>query len=193
MYLAILPLQVFVAASLSTATPAPVDVTLYDANHETTYHVQIGLDGSVDAETREQLEYAFRCWRTGKTRKMNKGLLSMIARVAANWPGKPIEYISAYRGHRQQRHESRHFHGRAFDFRMQGVPLTEVRDWVWANFTETGVGWYPEGNFLHMDHRDGHPDIAWTARHHKNRYHPSWSSRVREKRAVKQRIDRTGI
>jgi uncharacterized protein YcbK (DUF882 family) len=191
MLLAILPLQVFMAASLQTATP--VEVTLFDANHKETYVVHIALDGSIDDETRDTLEHAFRCRRSDKEHAIDPGLLAMIAQLQHHYPGKALEYISAYRGHSGQRHTSRHFMGRAFDFRIQGVSLIEARDWIWENFQDVGLGWYPEYDFLHMDHRDGHPDTAWTARHHRNRYHPSWSTRVREQHELRTRQTRTGI
>ena len=133
MLLAILPLMV-------VATP-PVEVKLYDANQREAYLVHIRLDGTVDDETRDTIEHAFRCRRSGRERTIDRGLLSMIARVAQHWPGKTIEYVSAYRGHSGQRHDSRHWHGRALDFRIQGVKLTEVRDWVWGSCNECGIGW----------------------------------------------------
>ena len=186
MLLAILPLVVVAAPQ--------TEVKLYDANHEETFLVHIGLDGTVDDATQDTLEHAFRCRRSGKEHVIDRGLLSLIARVQQHWPGKTIEYVSAYRGHRGQRHDSRHWQGRAFDFRVQGVKLTEVRDWIWSNCTECGVGWYPTQDFLHMDHRAGFPDIAWTQKRPgaSNRYHPSWASRVREKRAVRARESRVG-
>jgi uncharacterized protein YcbK (DUF882 family) len=193
MLLFILPLKVVLAATLSMAPPAPVDVTLYDANHKETYNVQIGLDGSVDEATREQLEHAFRCRRSQKEHKIDRGLLAMIAAVGQHWPGKTIEYISAYRGWKGERHTSPHLAGRAFDFRMQGVGLIELRDWVWSSFTHTGVGWYPGEDFVHMDHRPDQNDIAWTFKGHGNKYNPSWAARVREKHPTRTRESRVGL
>jgi uncharacterized protein YcbK (DUF882 family) len=180
MLLFILPLKVVLAATLSLAPPAPVDVTLYDANHKETFVVQIGRDGSVDDATRAELEHAFRCRRSQKEHRIDQGLLAMIAAVGEHWPGKTIEYISAYRGWKGERHTSPHLAGRAFDFRMQGVSLIELRDWVWLHFTSTGVGYYPGEDFVHMDHRPGQNDISWTFNGHANKYNPSWAARVRE-------------
>jgi uncharacterized protein YcbK (DUF882 family) len=101
----------------------------------------------------------------------------MLADVAARYPGKTIEYVSAYRA--VDPRESRHRQGRAFDFRIPGVPLTELRDYVWTHHTEIGVGWYPQSNFIHMDHRPGDKDYAWTqigATEHGN---PYWATKAR--------------
>ena len=189
MLFALLPLHVVAAVSAAT----PVEVTLYDANHRETHVVQIRRDGEVDAETRETLEYAFRCRRSEKEHAADRGLLAMIADVQARFPGKTIEYISAYRGYHGERKTSPHRAGIALDFRIPGVPLTEVRDYVWEHFREVGVGWYPGENFVHMDHRAGKPDTAWTETGGKNHYHPSWSERVREHHKLHEREDRSGV
>ena len=192
MLLSLLPLHVVAAAA--TAAAPPVEVTLYDANHQETHVVSIGRDGSVDDDTREVLEHAFRCRRSEREHAISPGLLAMIADVSDHFGGKPLEYVSAYRGHRHERKTSRHYSGRAFDFRIQGVKLTVVRDYLWTHFNETGVGWYPDRDFVHMDYRPGHGDSAWTEkRRGRNQYHPSWSKRVRAKAAKKQRESRVGL
>lgn len=191
MLLSLLPLHV--VAAVTTAAAPPVEVTLYDANHRETYVVSIGRDGAVDDETRDVLEHAFRCRRSEREHKVDKGLLAMIADVSMHFDGATIEYISAYRGHRKERKTSPHLAGRAFDFRVQGVKLTTVRDYVWTHFHEVGVGWYPGEEFVHMDHRAGQNDIAWTEKRGKNHYHPSWSKRVRAEVATRAREDRTGL
>lgn len=188
MMFSLLPLQV--VALMGAATP--VDVTLYDANHDETHHVLIGRDGTVSAEDREELEYAFRCRRSHKEHKVDRGLLAMIAQVADHFDGHWIEYISGYRNYRGESKTSPHRAGRAFDFRVQGVSLIAVRDYAWRELSSVGVGWYPGEDFVHMDHRAGEPDIAWTEQHGTNHYHPSWANRVRKSAAKAHRQDRTG-
>jgi uncharacterized protein YcbK (DUF882 family) len=176
MLLALLPLHV-VALATTAAAPA-VEVTLFDANHQETHVVQIGRDGSVDAPTRIELQHAFRCRRSEKEHGIDRGLLAMIVEVQEHWPDKRIEYISAYRGWKGEGPKSPHRAGRAFDFRVPGVTLVELRDWLWGHFSGVGVGWYPTENFVHMDHRP-EPDISWTFMHGSNHYHPSWAERIR--------------
>jgi len=186
MLLSLLPLQV--AALMSAATP--VDVTLYDANHKETHHVQIARDGTVSAEDRAELQHAFRCRRSHRERKIDRDLLAMIAQVADHFEGHTIEYISAYRNWRGESKTSPHRAGRAFDFRVQGVSLIALRNYAWGEFRNVGVGWYPHENFVHMDHRPD--DIAWTEKHGTNHYHPSWANRVRKGTAKPRRPDRAG-
>jgi uncharacterized protein YcbK (DUF882 family) len=162
-----------------------VQVTLFDVNHPGTSTVTIGRDGSIDADTRVQLERMFRCKRTQRQHGIDRGLLVMLADVSAHYPGQTIEYVSAFRA--VDPPASRHKQGRAFDFRIPGVSLVELRDYVWTHNHEVGVGWYPQSNFIHMDHRPGDKDYAWTqiaAVEHKN---PVWSAIARRAGATPER------
>ncbi len=186
------PARDAVAAVLvsNQADAAPVLVTLYDSNHRESYVVSIGRDGSVDGATRDLLEHAFRCRRSGNEHAINPALLAMIADVSAHWSGKRIEYVSAYRGHRKESKTSPHRDGRAFDFRIPGVSLIAIRDYAWSQFRNVGVGWYPGDDFVHLDPRPD--DLAWTARDHRNTYHPSWADRIRQGTKVRANEVRTG-
>src|SRR5688500_18542991 len=93
-----------VSSVSAPADTTPVEVTLFDVNHKESVTVTIGADGAIDAATREALQHAFRCKRTGRERKMDKGMLAMVAAVGKCWPGKTISYVSAYRAHK---HESK--------------------------------------------------------------------------------------
>ena len=83
--------------------------------------------------------------------RVHPGLLSRLQRVANHFPGKTIEIVS---GHRPDaRDTSRHHHGRALDMRVAGVSREVLRDFL-RTFPETGVGYYPNSYFVHMDVRD---------------------------------------
>ena len=167
------------ATQVVQATDDRVAVTLYDENHrrEGVRTVMIGRDGTVDDATREQLERMLRCKRTNRHRTMDRGMLAMLADVAAQYPGKTIEYVSAFRA--VDPPKSNHRHGRAFDFRVRGVSLVEVRDYVWTHHQNLGLGWYPKSNFLHMDHRPGQKDYAWTQLGGTEHGNPYWSVKAR--------------
>lgn len=168
-----------------------VDVELFDVNHQERRTVRIGRDGAVDAATRTTLERMFRCKRTDRRHQVDDGLLVMLADVAAQYPGKPIEYISAFRA--VDGHTSRHWQGRALDFRIPGVTTTELRDYVWTHHSRLGLGWYPEGDFIHMDHRPGDADYAWTHTGGRDRGNPGWTAGLRApKHHVSKRVDRVG-
>src|SRR5690349_7016687 len=91
MLFAILPLHVVVLAG--TVPAPPVEVHLFDANHREDHVVEIQRDGTVDADTRKELKYAFRCRRSLREKNPAPGLLAMIAAVQEHWPTHEIEYI----------------------------------------------------------------------------------------------------
>lgn len=185
-------------ASVEVSAAVPDDrvpVVLFDENHprEPVRTVYIGRDGSVDAETAQLLEHLFRCKRTERHKPIDRGLLAMLADVAARYPGHTIEYVSAYRA--KDSKTSRHRQARAFDFRIRGVKMTEVRDYVWTQHADTGigVGWYPENNFVHMDHRPGDKDYAWTQIKGRELKGPFWAVKARRGDAPAVRQDRVGL
>lgn len=84
-------------------------------------------------------------------RLVHPGLAERLQKVAQRFPGKTIEIIS---GHRPDAREtSRHHHARALDFRVEGVSREALRDFL-RTLDKTGVGYYPNGYFVHMDVRD---------------------------------------
>lgn len=82
---------------------------------------------------------------------VHAGLIERLQKVADHFKGRTIEVIS---GHRPDaRESSRHHHGRALDFRVEGVSREVLRDFI-RKLDETGVGYYPNSYFVHMDVRD---------------------------------------
>jgi hypothetical protein len=88
---------------------------------------------------------------TEKVMRVQPGLLTRLQKVAKHYPGKVIEIISGYRP--DARDTSRHHHGFALDMRVAGVTREKLRDFL-RTFEETGVGYYPNSFFVHMDVRD---------------------------------------
>jgi hypothetical protein len=83
--------------------------------------------------------------------KVHPGLAQRLQKIAERFPGKTIEIIS---GHRPDaRATSRHHHGRALDVHVDGVTREKLRDFL-RTLDETGVGYYPNGYFVHVDVRD---------------------------------------
>ena len=176
------------SASAAAAAPdsdAPseglVEVLLYDENAREEATLYLGRDGSADEANLAQAQRLFRCRRTHKDRAIARGTLAMLADIASRYPGKRIEYVSAYRATRDESRTSPHRGGRAIDFRIRGVSLIEIRDYLWTTYREVGIGWYPAEQYIHMDHRPGDKDIAWTFLRGSNVYHPSWADRARSK------------
>jgi len=163
----------------------PVTLVLRNANSPgEELVVTIGRDGSTDESSAALLAEFFRCRRSGRTHEMDPGVLALVAEIGARWPGHAIEFLSAYRTPPYGVPHSRHFKGKAIDLRVAGVPLTEVRDTLWAQRRGIGVGYYAGQGFIHVDSREPSEDSAWTSRHEGGTYHynPSWSIEARAAR-----------
>lgn len=94
-----------------------------------------------------------------QTKNPHPQLVRWMARVSDHFGGRTIEIVSGYRpagGYTRQ--ESRHTQGHAIDFRIRGVPNTELRDYC-RTFHHVGVGYYPNSLFVHLDVR--RDDTYW--------------------------------
>jgi uncharacterized protein YcbK (DUF882 family) len=179
-----------IASMVAGHTATPVEVNLYDENERRSGRVAIFRDGSTDEATSTKLMNLFRCRKTYREKMISSGTLAMLADVADRYPGKTIEYISAYRATRDESRTSPHRHATAIDFRIRGVQLRDIRDYVWRTYTHVGVGWYPEGQYIHIDSRPDLGDTAWTFLHGNNRYHPYWAELARRPQQVSQSVPR---
>jgi hypothetical protein len=84
-------------------------------------------------------------------RRLNPRLLTRLQRIANRWPGRPIEIVSGYRP--RARRTSRHRHGNALDIRLPGVSKRQLSEFA-RSFEKTGVGYYPNSVFIHIDVRE---------------------------------------
>ena len=174
-----IPMSGVYAAVLAERSVEPVQVKLYDENLRVHATLAINPDGSTDAATEKEIRHLFRCRMTGRERHIAQHTLAMLADVAQKYEGKTIEFVSVYRLGGGESPSSPHRDGRAIDFRIRGVNLGEIRDYLWKKYSDVGIGWYPSEQFLHMDTRPGLHDTAWTFLNGVNRYHPWWSEKAR--------------
>jgi len=168
-----------VAMVVAQRTTAPVEVKLYDENLRVAATVGIRRDGTMDEATAASVKRLFRCRQTHRERPIARRTLAMLADLAERYQPRPIELVSAYRVQRGESPTSPHRDARALDFRIRGVKLTDVRDYLWRTYTEVGIGWYPSEEFIHMDSRPSLHDTAWTFLGGDNHYHPYWAERAR--------------
>ena len=173
-----LPVQT-VATVVAVDSAAPIAVSLFDENEHQQGTIAIWRDGSTDAATATQVKQLFRCRTTHRQKMMAKKTLAMLADVAQHYPGKTIEYVSAYRVGSGESPTSPHRDGRAIDFRIRGVALAPIRDYVWRTYTDVGVGWYPSEQFIHIDTRPAIHDTSWTFYKGVNHYNPYWAELAR--------------
>jgi uncharacterized protein YcbK (DUF882 family) len=170
-----------IALMTEVRASTPVEVKLFDENLRLTERVVLERDGSTDPETVNRITHLFRCRTTGHHRPMAQRTLAMLADLAERYEGKTINFVSAHRATRGESWTSPHRASRALDFRIKGVDLREVRDYLWRKYSEVGIGWYPYEGFIHMDARPGKGDTAWTFMNGKNRYRPHWAELARAK------------
>jgi len=156
------------------------EVTFYNVNTRETETYFFRFDGVISHEDEARLMHLFRCKRSGHQRKPDQGLLQIIAKVGAQYPGHVIELVSAHRAIPFAVRTSKHWSGHAMDFRIRGVSLVDVRTFLWdmAGTRPMGVGHYHKDAFLHVDSRPGEPSIGWDVRRRgRENYHynPRWA------------------
>ena len=78
------------------------------------------------------------------------GAAGAVQRVAEQFPGRAIEIVSGYRT--RARATSRHRSGDALDLRVDGVDNEELSEFA-RTLEATGVGFYPNSTFVHVDVR----------------------------------------
>lgn len=109
------------------------------------------------------LNHVLRDFRTGETHAMATGLLDLVSDLSTLLQVRtPVQVISGYRSpatnaalHARSSGvatRSLHMEGMAMDIRMEGVPLTRLRDAA-LSLGRGGVGFYPDpdNNFVHVD------------------------------------------
>jgi len=81
-------------------------------------------------------------------------LATLLAAVASHFPGATIEIVSGYRHVSRHTDRSNHTRGRAVDMRVEGVGNRRLFEVLRRSFGDIGVGYYPNGTFVHLDVRD---------------------------------------
>lgn len=91
---------------------------------------------------------------TGATRTIDPRLITLVAMVSDHFKGRDIIVVSGFRPYSPHQYtpHSNHNVGRAIDFIVRGVPNTVLRDYC-RTLRNTGVGYYPNSSFVHMDVR----------------------------------------
>ena len=168
-----------IALMLESRVATPVEVKLYDENLHVHATVLLNRDGTADDETKKEVRHLFRCRFTNWSRPIARRTLAMLADVADRHEGETIEFVSVYRARKGESRTSPHRDARAIDFRIRGQQLRDIRDYLWRNHSEVGIGWYPSEQFIHMDSRPTMHDTSWTFLNGKNRYKPYWAELAR--------------
>jgi uncharacterized protein YcbK (DUF882 family) len=169
------------APSVAHADVPYVAVRLEIVNTLEVMTVNLPLDGKLGPDDARMIAFLFRCRRTGRLGQIAPGVLAMLAHVATQWPDRPIQIVSGFRAPPFGAPHSKHFKGHAIDLRVRGVRTAHLRDFVWREHHEVGVGFYAKANFVHMDWRPGEQDRAWTGSEEagSEQYNPRWARNAR--------------
>jgi uncharacterized protein YcbK (DUF882 family) len=96
-------------------------------------------------------------WRVGKYSDcayVQLGLVGKLALLSNRFPGRTIRIISASRKQKNlSKPPSKHAIGQAMDLTIDGVPNEEIFAFAKQQH-KTGIGFYPNSTFVHIDHRE---------------------------------------
>ncbi len=100
------------------------------------------------------LSRVLRFYPTNEKIPIDPRLATLIGLVSDHFGGRTLHVVSGYRPYSpvQYTPHSNHNLGRAMDFSVEGVPNTVLRDFC-RTFRNAGVGYYPNGTFVHLDVR----------------------------------------
>jgi hypothetical protein len=118
-------------------------------------------------------------------RRLDAGLVPRVARIATHFPGKAIEIVSGWRPN--ERPSSRHHQARAIDVRVRGVSRETLRDFA-RTLDETGVGYYPNSVFVHVDVRDTRSYWVDRSGPGEEADYGTWPPTNEERRRVEERV-----
>lgn len=120
-------------------------------------------DGNYLPDALSEVNTVMRDFRNGEIHPIAPGLLDLLALLRSRMEtGEAFKIISGYRSpatnamlrgtheHSGVASQSLHMQGMAIDVRLDGRPLTALRDTALA-LRSGGVGYYPESDFVHVD------------------------------------------
>ena len=137
-------------------------ITFYFENRQESLPIalfDLGAFVAVSRDALAALSHHVRCFRTDKERPIHPRLAEIVARATEAFGRDNVDVVSGFRARPFGAPHSKHFLGRAMDFRLPNVPSRKVAAWVWKNFRGIGVGYYPKQNFVHVDVRE--LDVRW--------------------------------
>jgi uncharacterized protein YcbK (DUF882 family) len=140
---------------------APVE--LFEVNTKETLKLRFHDDrGRPIKGWKKRFDRFMRCHQTGTVFNMDSRLPHMLYEVGRHYEGHRLEVVSGYRHPKVARNpKSPHKQGLACDFRVAGIPNTNLRDYLRKTFSHAGVGYYPNSVFVHLDNRKNGPAAFW--------------------------------
>ena len=139
-------------------------IALHNINTGDKLHLTYFERGRYIDEALQEINYLFRDYHNGAVHPIDPLLLDQLYEINRHLDiNKPFHVISGYRSpltnalmHEQRAgvaKHSLHMEGRAIDIRVEGPQLSAIRNVALA-MQRGGVGYYPSGNFVHIDTGD---------------------------------------
>ena len=134
--------------------PKPPPLVLFHVNRQETLSLQPDARLRFTSSAQHDFNKFMRCHHTGRRHVMSTRLLALLEQVSKHFDHRRILIVAGYRAPAAARNpKSPHKRGLAADFRIDGVPNPEVRDFCRTTFEKVGVGYYPNSSFVHLDVR----------------------------------------
>ncbi|HEX6835185.1 MAG TPA: DUF882 domain-containing protein [Polyangia bacterium] len=135
-------------------TPPPPAVEMFALNTHESFKLQPDRAGRLTGKQLHGWNRFLRCHHTGRVHQMSSRLAQLIYEVDKHFGFKRVLVVAGYRAPRIAREKgnpkSPHKKGVACDFRIEGIPNTELRDYE-RTLPRVGVGYYPNSEFVHLD------------------------------------------
>ncbi|MGZ3443393.1 MAG: YcbK family protein, partial [Polyangia bacterium] len=134
--------------------PPPPAVEMFALNTHESFKLRPDLKGRLTRAALRGWNRFLRCHHTGRVHAMSLRLAQLIYDIDKHFGFKRILVVAGYRAPRVAKEKgnpkSPHKKGVACDFRIDGVPNTELRDYE-RTLPKVGVGYYPNSDFVHLD------------------------------------------
>lgn len=144
--------------------PRAEAVLLYSPLHSERLRLRLyDGQGRPRRSARRELSHFLRCPHTGAERPIDARLLPLVYALGRHFQ-RPLVVISGYRPPQLSTVPlSRHRTAAAIDFQIPGVRNEEIVRWLRRQFHPVGIGFYPDGEHVHLDVDRSH-DTFWV--HH---------------------------
>lgn len=140
---------------------APRRLAFYNLHTDESLRVCYWRDGAYDKTGLYKINHILRDFRSGDTFPMHPKLMDLLHDLQARLGNdNPIQIISGYRSPRTNTmlahhsagvaSHSYHMRGMAIDIKLDGTPLSHLRNTALA-MQRGGVGYYPSSGFVHVD------------------------------------------
>lgn len=149
------PVPVQVRRSVRATAVSPAVAMEHLTTHSTFALRPEGKAGGISSQTMRSVTQLLRCHHTGKRHPISRRLVELLYSTARHFGSSKLYVVAGYRApavaKQKGNPKSAHKRGVACDFRLEGVAIEAVRDYLKEKYRDVGVGYYPNSGFVHLD------------------------------------------